>query len=36
MKMNSWDKNRNTQMYKQKLQSVKSTMAKSKFFNKAL
>jgi hypothetical protein len=30
MKMNSWDKNRNTQIYKQKLQSVKSTMAKSK------
>ena len=28
--MNSWDKNRNEQIYKLKLQSVKSTMHKSK------
>lgn len=30
MKMNSWDKNRQELIYKQKLQSVKSTMHKSK------
>lgn len=30
--MNSWDKNRNEQIYKQKIKSVKSTMHKSNFY----